>query len=106
MHKYILCVLTHHLLLLETDLVEQAVYESIPVDERKCLHRAIGMSLLGAATITNDTTIYLLAVDQINIFAADAILTPEERHLCAEINANAAAAKMASSIFQQGWYCT
>ncbi|KAL7531483.1 hypothetical protein ACHAXR_004068, partial [Thalassiosira sp. AJA248-18] len=45
------------------DLIHQAIYELVPADNRQLLHKTIGTSLLKAAS--NDQTIHLLAVDQI-----------------------------------------
>lgn len=82
------------------DLIQQAVYESIPVGERKYLHRTIGMALLRSAP--ENSTIHLLAVDQINIFAKDAFLSSDEKSQYADINATAAKFSIGLSSFEQG----
>ncbi len=84
------------------DLIQQAVYESMPINERRYLHRTIGMNLLGAAN--NNQSVHMLAVDQINIFAKgyETALSPEERRQYAEINATAAEQLIAASTHEQG----
>ncbi len=88
------------------DLIQQTIYDLIPEKNRKLLHRKIGASLLKSAA--DNQTILLLAVEQINMFCKEvilsgkSILSPEERSDFARANAAAAKFALSSSSFEQG----
>jgi len=80
------------------EIIRKTIYEHIPPEHCKLLHKMIGESLLNSGPV-ND--IYLLAVDQINIYCKDAVLSQEKRSQHASINATAAKFTMASSSFER-----
>lgn len=86
------------------DLIHQTVYDGIPTDERKRIHKNIGTILLGSAA--NDPATYLLAVDQTNLYCKDSTLSTQERSAVANINASAAKFAMSTSRFEQGEFIT
>eukprot|EP00579_Thalassiosira_antarctica_P013053 CAMPEP_0201946684 /NCGR_PEP_ID=MMETSP0903-20130614/54545_1 /ASSEMBLY_ACC=CAM_ASM_000552 /TAXON_ID=420261 /ORGANISM="Thalassiosira antarctica, Strain CCMP982" /LENGTH=247 /DNA_ID=CAMNT_0048489789 /DNA_START=286 /DNA_END=1026 /DNA_ORIENTATION=+ len=70
------------------DIIQQTIYELIPSHHRKLLHKAIGKDLLKSAA--NDSTMHLLATDQINLFCKDGDPSLEECSQFAISNATAA----------------
>lgn len=82
------------------DLIHQTIYQSIPKDERSRIHKDIGSILLGFAG--NSATIYLLAVDQTNLYCKGSAPTKHERSLIASINAQAAKFSISAFNFERG----
>ncbi|KAL7535547.1 hypothetical protein ACHAXR_009149 [Thalassiosira sp. AJA248-18] len=83
------------------DIIRETIYDLIPVENRRLLHRCIGYSLMQFAD--NDPSIYLLAVDQINFYSKDfSVLDPDERSSIARINVTAAKFARDASSFEQG----
>ena len=77
-----------------------SIYDSITIANKKLLHKTIGTLLLRSAD--NVATIHLLAVDQLNIYTKDAILSSEERAHIASINTTAARFAIAEFSFERG----
>ena len=82
------------------DIIQQTIYDAIPVDQRRYLHKSIGERLLSAAT--ENPTLLSLAVDQINIYSKDAALSAEERSQYASCNATAAKFALSASRVDSG----
>lgn len=80
--------------------VTHTIYDLIPPESRKLLHKIIGTSLLKSA-VGNPAT-HLLATDQLNIYCKDGELSQEERSLFSSVNATAAEFAAAISSFEQG----
>ena len=76
----------------------------MPADHRRLLHRTIGLSLLGPTGDVN-STMHLLAVDQINFSCNDGQnhdLSHDDLTECAKANSIAAKYAMAASSFEKG----
>jgi predicted ATPase len=82
------------------DIVRQTIYDLIPPDDRKLLHKNIGKTLLKSTA--NNPSVHNLAIDQINIFCKDCIPSPEECQIFAQSNAAAAKFAVSASSFEQG----
>jgi predicted ATPase len=82
------------------DIIQQTLYELIPAGSRILLHKTIGKNLLKCAA--RNSTIHILAVDQINIFCKDSSPSPEERSQFANANYLAAKFAISASSFEQG----
>ena len=82
------------------EFIWQTIWELIPAENRKLLHKRIGTILLHSAA--NNSHLHLLAVDQINIFCRDGNPSPEERSQYANNNAVAAKFAISASSFEQG----
>ena len=79
------------------DMVEQAIYNSIPIDSRKWLHKQIG-SILIQKSLPCQAGIRALGIDQINLCKDNVVLSPEE---CSNFaNINLAVGKHAMASFQ------
>jgi predicted ATPase len=81
------------------DIIQQTIYDLIPLSSRKLLHMKIGKELLEMAGESDAT--HLLAIDQINLFCKDGIPSQEERPMYAQSNCKAAKLAMATSSFDQ-----
>ena len=88
------------------DQILHTIYDQIPPESRKMLHKTIGESLLKAAEAGgNSAAIHLLATDQLNFYCKDDdvnTLNQEERSLLTRANATAAKFAIAASSFKQG----
>ncbi|KAL9184866.1 hypothetical protein ACHAXT_002643, partial [Thalassiosira profunda] len=82
------------------DIIKQTIYDLIPPTIRSLLHKSIGKNLLEAAA-SNNPTIHLLAVAQINLFCKDGTPSPEERSQFASCNSQAAKYAIACSSFEE-----
>ena len=80
------------------DILQQTIYHLTPTDERKLLHKTLGIHLHKAAN--GNPAIHLMAADQSKFVKRDN-LSPEECTLFAECNATAAKFAAASSNFRQ-----
>eukprot|EP00571_Detonula_confervacea_P007852 CAMPEP_0172328136 /NCGR_PEP_ID=MMETSP1058-20130122/60192_1 /TAXON_ID=83371 /ORGANISM="Detonula confervacea, Strain CCMP 353" /LENGTH=1251 /DNA_ID=CAMNT_0013045237 /DNA_START=1035 /DNA_END=4787 /DNA_ORIENTATION=- len=81
------------------DIIQQHVYELRPSSNSTLLHKRIGKRLLESAA--NNSTVHLLAVDQINVFCKDGNLSHEECAQYAHANATAAKFALGASSFEQ-----
>eukprot|EP00581_Thalassiosira_minuscula_P014649 CAMPEP_0183717158 /NCGR_PEP_ID=MMETSP0737-20130205/10846_1 /TAXON_ID=385413 /ORGANISM="Thalassiosira miniscula, Strain CCMP1093" /LENGTH=1487 /DNA_ID=CAMNT_0025946545 /DNA_START=29 /DNA_END=4489 /DNA_ORIENTATION=+ len=81
------------------DIIQSTIYQLLPQDYCKLIHKSLGMCLLKSAS--NDASVHLLAVDQINIYCKDTSLTQAERSEFASINTTAAKFAIAASSFEQ-----
>ena len=82
------------------DLLQETIYNLIPIEERLLLHKKIGLSLIKHSE-ADGSTVYLLAADQINICKDYVLLNPDECSLFAGINLAAGKQSLASSSFEQ-----
>jgi len=81
------------------DMLRESAYNLIPLDERKDLHKRIGISLAHSANISSNADLCIIAVDQINV--CKDILNPIERSLFAKLNLAAGKHSFAASSYEQ-----
>jgi len=81
--------------------IKEALYNRIPENNRKLLHRTIGKNLLKVAG--NDPTIHFLGTDQVNMYCKDEeALSSEECSEYVNVNMQAANYAMAAGSLEQG----
>mmetsp|Transcript_26892 Transcript_26892/g.57652 ORF Transcript_26892/g.57652 Transcript_26892/m.57652 type:complete len:1336 (+) Transcript_26892:116-4123(+) len=84
------------------DLLRETTYSLIPIDERKLLHKKIGLSVVQDPEVADNAELCTLFVDQINICKdVDGILSPVERAFFARLNLAAGKHSIAASSYEQ-----
>ena len=84
-----------------SDLIQETIYEMIPVADRALLHKSVGLNLLLNPS-SNDPAIYLLAVNHINLYFEESTPSTDELQNYADINVKAAKYAISSCSFEQG----
>jgi len=80
------------------DMLQESTYQLIPKEERKALHKKIGMSLVQDPAVVDNAELCSLAVDQMNMCRLD---DPIERALFSRLNLVAGKQCVAASSYEQ-----
>eukprot|EP00984_Skeletonema_dohrnii_P009104 scaffold3444_cov64-Skeletonema_dohrnii-CCMP3373.AAC.2 len=77
------------------DCIQEAVYNTLPADERCLFHHVCGMALASFSTPESDDNILLAAVNQINLGGPSAIQDTSKSFTIATVNLRAGQKAMA-----------